>query len=384
MLAVALVVLAGCGPEEAATPSPAATRAWTGPLLVYTRDVRSVDTSSRISYAHQVVTYDVGAKREIASLDGVQAILAGDKIIARSGTQVVQYDIDGSNPRVLREAPEGGAITWVAVSADGTKIALTEEKERPSPWKGWAEITSVVFLDVESGREILVVPMSAPGFEGFGWEAWHVIWRDDGKGVVLLGSSNSDMPGGTATVLLDGSVRNHDVTTWLAAPNGRYVAEASLGTIMPCEIFIHLNEIALHDLDSGKALASVHNDELFLLPLEWSPDSTELLYATYSTRPAAEGECNPPKEGGVMHDQASERLYLLRTDGSPPEAVADIEAVHQGWYSDRHVRFFCLGKPVRGPWCSGERGESEPVDIYVGDILVGSGEGVEIVGFIDR
>ncbi|MGD0765758.1 MAG: hypothetical protein ABR978_05570, partial [Dehalococcoidia bacterium] len=117
---------------------------------------------------------------------------------------------------------------------------------------------------------------------------------------------------------------------------------------------------------------------LLFMPGEWSPDSRELVYSTYSPRPSSDWP------GYLEQDPASERWYLLRVDGSPPEPVAGIEAVHERWYGQRNVQLRCSGEISHSTYCSDQKGSEQPVDIYLNGSFIGSGYYVNVVGFIDR
>jgi len=202
-------------PGVSASPAPR-----TGPLLVYTKEVRMIMAGGRGWPTLEVATYDVGAKRQLASFEVgkvgeyvLDVIVVGNKAAANLQERIILYDLDGSNPRELRRAPAGGSIVGVGASRDGTMLALAEYTDplcNPQ-CRPYADITSVVFLDVASGRELLVVPQSTPGFAGFRGQAAVITWRGDGRGVVVEGYTYSEAPGGTATVLLDGTVLTHDL-----------------------------------------------------------------------------------------------------------------------------------------------------------------------------
>ena len=397
VLVVALVSLAatGCGGgDDIVTPSPAATASWAGPLLVYTRSIERPDETGHGRSVYEAVVYDVGARGEFASFQPSEPnmhfvlAIARDMIVANLGSEVVRYDADGSNPMVLRKASSGGLIIEMGVSQDGQRLAMTEARpEGPPPAPGavvnleelWRQVTSVVVIDIATGEEIAAVLQSAPGFEGFRGQAGGITWRDDGRGVVVQGYLYSESPGGTATVMLDGSVRTHNLHGHVrVAPNGRYAEHGSLSSIPVGGLSALQSEIMLYDFAAQRQVASVGDESLLFVPREWSPDGTEFLYSTYSPRPSSD------YPGFFESDPASKRLYLLRVDGSPPEPVSDVEAVHERWYGERHVQLRCLGEVTRHPGCADERGRVQPVDIYVGDTFVGSSEGAEIIGFIDR
>jgi len=368
-------------PTAALTASPSLTPA-TGPLLVYTKEVRQANAGSRRWPTLEVVTYDIGAKRQLASFEVGEVgeypnnvIVVGNKLAANLEQRIVLYNLDGSDPRELRRAPAGGSIIGIGASRDGTKIALAEQTDPlcDPECRPYADITSVVFLDVVSGQELPVVPQSAPGFADFRGQAWVLTWRDDGEGVVVHGATYSEQPGGTATVLLDGSVRTHDLRGYVfLAPNGRYAAH---GFDLPCMNVIG-HGVSLRDLDAEVDLASVQDDGLVFGPAEWSPDSTQYLYSAYAARPSTSGGLCPESAEGPL------QWHLLHVDGSPPSPVPDPQALRDRWYGDRRVEFRCDGRPVLYANCFDEQGIAQPVDIYIADTKVDSGLDVRIIGYI--
>jgi hypothetical protein len=352
---------------------------------VYTKEVRQANAGSRRWPTLEVVTYDIGAKRQLASFEvgkvgeyPTDVIIVGNKLAANLEQSIVLYNIDGSSPRELRAAPPGDSIIGVGASRDGTKLALAEQTDPlcDPQCRPYAHITSVVFLDVVSGQELLVVPQSAPGFAGFRGQAWVLTWRDDGKGVVVRGATYSEQPGGTATVLLDGSVRSHDLRgSEFVAPNGRYAAH---GFDLPCMNVIG-HGVSLRDLDAEVDLASVHEDGLVFGPGEWSPDSTGYLYSTYATQPSA---YQTPCLGEYV--QGSFQWHLLHVDGSPPSPVPDPEALRDQWYGAARPKLRCGDRVVLYPSCTDERGVDHALDLYFGDTRVDSGMDIRVLGYIQE
>ena len=339
------------------------------------------ETSSRAWPTLAIATYDVSAKRQVASFEigdvgeyPIDVIIVGNKLAVNLEQRIVLYNLDGSDPRELRKALPGGSIIGVGASRDGTKLALAEQTGPlcDPECRPYADVTSVVFLDVASGQELLVVPQSAPGFAEFRGQAWVFTWRDDGKGVVVHGATYSEQPGGTATVLLDGSVRTHEVDGYVS-PNGRYTAIGGYITDCPLETE---HEIALRALDTGGLLSSVHDDSVNFQLQEWSPDGTELLYQTYLVR------ANPNGSRCKIVDETTVRWYVLRTDGSPPSPVPDPEALRDQWYGAARPKLLCGDHVVLYPHCSDERGIAQPVDIYIADTKVDSGMDIQILGYI--
>lgn len=382
-------------PTAAPTPAPtAASVASPSPpaadqLVVYTKQVRMTNAYlPRYPFeidTYDIVTYDVGADSRLSSFQvdkppgpPSDITLVGDKIAVNLKQRVVLYNVDGSGASELRAAPPQGSILSVAASPDGTKLALAEQtgplcdpKCRP-----YAQITSLVFLDVASGQELLVMPQSSPAFATFRGQADGLTWRDDGSGIVVQGSTASESPGGTATVLLDGWMRTHDLRgSDFVAPNGRYAAH---GFDLGCEN-VSGHGVSLRDLDSEVDLASVHDDSLVFEPGEWSPDSTGYLYSTYATQPSAS---QPPCLQEYV--QGSFQWHLLRIDGSPPLPVPDPEALRDQWYGAARPRLLCGDRVVLYPYCTDERGATQAVDLYFGDTKVDSGTDIQILGYVQQ
>ncbi len=370
LVAIPLVLIGllavACGSDHAANDV-------VGPLFIYMRGVGPNELT------YEVVTYDLGAQKEVSSFQPgaegqwIKAALAGDKVVVSQGNQVVLYDLDGSNARVLREAPEGGGIIGIAVSPDATKLAVSESNG--STGQDWSATTFIEFLDLLSGKEIRTIPQSDAGFQGFVGQAWEMTWRDDGQGVVVQGATYSEQPGGTATVMLDGSVHNETLQDYvLVAPNGRYVEQGPMAGLPESTA---KTQIVLSDLDSGTDLASVNGEERVLIPYEWSPDSNGFLYASYSLTKQA---CSEPTDIQCPTlDPSTEQFYLLSTDGSSPRPVSDVDTVRRGWYGDRIIHYRCGDQWFAGPWCSG----TQTASLYVGDAFIAESNELTPLGFVD-
>lgn len=412
----ASVFFVACGnPADTVTPSPAATAGSrptpstpiatvtltaeptaavtgaVGPFLVYRTPLQHPDDTGHVNYVFGAVVYDVGAQRKYASFqlgepnEWQTLAVAGDKIVAISASRIVRYDLDGSNPMVLRRAVPGGALSQMAVSRDSQRIALTESRpvDGPKPVQGEErprrQVSSIVVVDMANAREIAVIPQSEPAFAGFVGDVWKLTWRDDGQGLVVQGATFSERPGGTATVTLDGLVRVHDLRGFVnVSPDGRHAEYGSLSSMPLGGMSAMQSEVVLHDFSTQAELVSVKDENLLFMPWEWSPDGSEFLYSVYASRSSMVWP------GYREEDPATERLYLLHVDGSPPEPVTDRETVHERWYGNRHVRLLCLGEVRHYPSCTDEAGNLLPFDIYVGETFVGSATSIEITGVIER
>jgi dipeptidyl aminopeptidase/acylaminoacyl peptidase len=309
-----------------------------------------------------------------------QVVLAGTQVIANLESRLVAYDLDGSNSRQLAHAAQDGAIIDVAASRDGTKVAFTEQTRSQSgspsatfvPYGG---LTDIVVLDVASGREVLRVPQSAPGFTGYVGQAGSITWRDDGKGFVVGGYTYSESPGGLATVLLDGSVHLHKVDGFSSlSPNGRYLAIIRVGSV--CQLSTQAHDLAVIDLDTNAVLSSVQSVATNLIWQEWAPDGSELLYQSS----APKTQPTPPACG--VPDPTTTRWGVLHASGQPPSSVSDPFETRRTWYGDQVVEYRCGDVPVFVNYCPGSRGVSVPASILLNGVEVARDSSFRLVGFL--
>ncbi len=363
-----------------------------GPLLVYTREVRDSDRVGRSWPTLEVVTYDLGAGAEVASFEvgGMgsfpkQVLLAGRELVVGLAHTLNAYALNGALMRTLREAwPDGmdkyGRLSGMAVSPDGTKLAISERPVGEDRFD-----RQIVFLDVATGDELLVVPSDHEGFEGISDLIEPSVWRDDGLGVVVRVITSMEGGARLATVMLDGTVRLHETTGFAyPAPSGRRAAHGpgSLGCM-----FISGHTVTLTDLDTGAVLAAVEDETLSFLPWEWSPDSTELLY---QARPFPS---DPEEVEACEWPSAEPQWFLLDIDGGAPQPINDPLEARARWYGERSVTFTCLG--VQQPGWYGRftltlrppddclQGSEPPAEIIAGGEAIGSGRALRVLGFID-
>ena len=291
-LVVMLAVSSGCGDEStkveptaapastlAASPESAATAepAVVGPLVVY-------------SFGSQryVALYDVGAGREIRHADTLDDL------------GYVEFNPDqsqwtGGTPRVVAKsdapataATPGTLSSLTVYSPDrGMGVFVTRETNFPTS-------TSVIrVFDVKSTATLLELPFPNPYSDGESGRPYFrgvptpIMWRDDGKGFIVLGNSSIDGPTGWATVMLDGTVRIFKTLLPVLSPTGRAAAITDAGLSLRCDLDADNHRIRIRDLVADVDSAMV-TSERSIVPVEWSPDGDQLLYGSYSTRPPAE------------------------------------------------------------------------------------------------
>jgi hypothetical protein len=384
------ILASACGgdePEHAAgnTPTPVTTAP--GDLLVYSHQVREESGTSRVFPVLEVVTFDLGTMREVSAFEvgganayPLQIVLAGDRIVANLEQRIVSYSLNGSDERTIAEATGGGNFIGIGASRDGTMLAYTEQiapypsaqgpdGEYISPYPG---VTEIAVLSLDDGAVLMRISQSDARFAGYVGQAALITWRDDNQGLAVSGYTYSEAPGGLATVLLDGTVRVHDISGYaFLSPNGRLIGDDSaewcdLGS--PREN----HDLRIVDLDTEEALAKTHDDALTLQSREWSPDGAELLFERYRLTGVAGAEC--PQRAG------DSEWLILSARGDAPETVADPYAARDRWY-EHPLTYTCDGERQVDPYCAGENGAGAPIAVSVDGSPVAEVLEFRLIGF---
>ncbi|MPZ97926.1 MAG: hypothetical protein GEU80_01095 [Dehalococcoidia bacterium] len=396
------------GTVEASSTAPAVTttpavqlvdglpRGSVGPLLVYVTEVGRASGGGRNWPRLSVVTYDLGAGREVVSFEvgevgsfAESVVLADHEVVVNFEHTLSVFALNGDHLRNLRQTPVDretggyGRLSEVAVSHDGDLLAVTERTDpEPLPFVD----NSVVILDVSTGDELLTVPLNDPGFEGLRAELRPLVWRDDNAALVVYVVTSYEGGGRLATVMLDGTVRLHDTSGFTyVAPNGRVAAHGtgSLGCM-----FISGHSVTVTDLDTDRVLTTVEDESLTFAPREWSPDSTQLLYATrpFPSDPEEVEDCEWPAA-------EPEWRILSLVGGREPEPIDDPLAAHELWGGSPAVTFTCDGERTAGWYarydlmlhapnrCMAE--SDTPTEIVYDDEVIGSGNAVRVLGQLE-
>jgi hypothetical protein len=270
------------------------------------------------------------------------------------------------------------------VSRDGRLVAITVQRENPCPPPGqgnvcrpYADVTSLLVVDAGSGSTRLTIDQNDPRFAGFTGQMWLITWRDDGAGFLVQGGTQSEAPGGIASVRLDGSVvvLPHLGYGINASPNGRYAFTDDLAV---CDLSSaperHLLEI--RDAESNAVLAQTSDPVLNIMPYEWSPDGEELLYETSPLiAPTPPSACK-------QRDPDDVSLYLLRAGSTEHRPVAGVIDARQAWYGNRLIEYRCNGAPSIHPYCLADNATQVAFDVLNQGHLIVSTTEFRLIGWV--
>ena len=318
-------------------------------LLVYTAPLGR-DTSSDRDVPHRAVivqdlaTGAIQATVEYSGIiDGTEAFpvgaaLAGRHLIVATPSRVTRYALDGSAPAVLLSHPDELSIAGIAVSADGALLAVADGCRSPA----CEDLPAVTILDIATGNTLAVHTYATLRTAGFRGYAWKLHWREDGSGVVLVGGTGSEAPGGRALARVDGSFTVYPQPPGYGdiSPDGRFVLETPHG--LGC---MHIGgpAVRLVDLDSGDTLITREGRPGAYAPWEWSPDGASVIYLFL-----------PGDTSSCAWAEADPEFVLLDLDTMAERTLPGLTEVHRSWYGDSLVEVICdrpaPDKPVLPRW----------------------------------
>jgi DNA-binding CsgD family transcriptional regulator len=337
------------------------------------------------------------------------AALAGNRVIVSLADRVVSYGLDGSDERTVRHAPPGGLITGIAVSPDHNTLAITELTGDPCPettlhdtilHRGsedgclpFEDFGQIALIDLASGAVLHEMSQSVPGLDDLQGRLDGVSWFGDSSAFVVQVNPRNDWGDfpvgaagareGAAIVGVDGSVRAapFDDRSSLTSPDGRYVVTGEPIKACDTNIPFPFEEATIYDLQAGAVVAADDESRLIGDWVFWSPDGSELLYASWESkelsavRSSAASRC-------LQRVQGTERWAVLHADGSPAEMGVDRDAVMSRWYGNRLLTYSC---PAQGDeaWFGGACAFGD-VHVALRGQEIAATESFEVLGWLDR
>jgi len=343
----------------------------TSGLFVYTVPLGRDTSSDRDVPRRAVIVQDLatGAIQVTVEYSGiidgkeafpVGAALAGRHIIVATPSRVTRYALDGSAPSVLLSHAHEPSIANIAISADGVLLAVADGCRSPA----CEALPAVTILDIATGNTVAVhthAALRAAGFRGY---AWRLHWREDGSGVVVVGGTGSEAPGGRALGGVDGSLTVYPQPLGYGniSPDGRFVFETPGG--LGC---MHIGgpSVRLVDLDSGDTLITREGRPGAYAPWEWSPDGASVIYLFL-----------PGDTSSCAWAEADPEFILLDLATLTERTLPGLSEVHRSWYGDNLVEVICE-RPAPDEPVLGRRGRVQPVCIAAaqgdarGDVFLG-------------
>ena len=379
---VAAVASVSCGGGAAKkarieTPAPAATStpARGGPILVYTNET---PLDKRVGHVETFVhAYDVAVGREILRATIAQSSIvpvfnraSGDVFYSgqfKDGQEIHAVSaLTGVDRLVYR--PDRPMESPFVISPDGGSMAVSElESEEQTSH------TYVMVVSIADGSTRTLATFGSQFSDDFRGRPAPMVWRDDGRGILVAGDTSSGASGTWATVMLDGTVRVHLTDGAFPSPNGRFLELDDTGE--NC-VAVGAQRVRLVDLDTNMEVARTEDSGRGIRNQGWSPNEDALLYSQFTPIPGTENDpCRP------TYDASSGRSFLLRTSGGPPEPVADVAALRAQWQPEARIELTCVNGPANAfDSCPGV----DRRQLSVNGAVVGVAESIRIVGFIDR
>jgi len=411
VLAVSIPLAAACdddgGDASKFEPDPTATaRPFEPPEQGFAYVELSDGTGGAMDAVYRVAVFDTALMRDVASFEVTglpgwprpSIMLAGDRIYYRDLTTVRSRALDGTDERLLHEAPPGGFVVHFDVAPDGRTLALIEQAEEQCPTPGSegapvncrpaSEITHLSFIDIVSGQVLRELQNAEPPLSDAGGAVTRVAWWTDGSRVTVDFTLNPEAPGKHATLTPQGDMRlsRFGEFGWPVSPDPRYLFTGE--RLEACDLNINRIEAAIVDLADDRVLASVRDESRLVVDAQWSPDASELLFATQTFNLV------PPPEGSGLNimcrerNPESEQWSVLHRDGSSPETGVDPFAVLDRWQGMAPIVFMCRGERIPGPeYCYTEgnifsAGTRAPADVLFRGQRIASTEEFEVLGYL--
>ena len=383
-------LLGGCsgnGGKPVATPSSPPAQAATaappvvGPVFVYSFETPMAQRQGSVDLT--VVAFDERTWRELH-----RTVLPSARVMSlQLGSQDLLFYIfsagRAAEPDELRslDPVTGDTRTLyttttgfgpsIALSPDGSTLAFSEADKwnYPTP-------TDVRVLDVSSAAVRTVATFTPQSPAGFFGTPVPVVWRDDGRGFVVLGASGTDA-GGYATVMLDGTVVVHrERDAMYVAPSGRAAATGGYGD-SACALAAvgRTQPLALWDLDANRITNGIEDPALGIRQVTWSPAGDALLYRQLSPE---ESQASCARTG----PEPLGKTFLLSVHGGQPVPVDDVATLRRQWSGDRIIDFECGAETVFNPYgyCVFDAATGR---MFLNGREVASGEVMRAIGFID-
>jgi len=306
---------------KAVPQPPAATVPPTGhgPVVFYAATSKIETTDNRSWPTWTVHAFDTSLGRDVNSFSfgGVNDFpvavgLPGQGVVTATETKVVYQRMDGTVIRVLATIPKGETLRDMAVQHDGTTVAITTGNEG-------GQDGALTFIDIGTGKVLSTLERTDPNLADFGGYFSNVGWLDDDSGVLVRGGAGKEGWTNSATVLLDGSVKVHqmDGPQWYA-PGMHSVAITHDFANGFCAAG---HELVLRDLGTENVVTTLTDPTKGFLPVEWAPDGSQLLFASW-TSPGVDA-CG----AGIGPPSYS----LLPAAGGAAQAVEDVAALRASW-----------------------------------------------------
>jgi hypothetical protein len=251
-------------------------------------------------------------------------------------------------------SPEGHSLAYSVRIADANS--------------GVADI-EIRLLDLITLEDRAVGTFGGEPFEQFSGSATVRAWRDDGS-LSIVGAKQGGQPTGYAMLNMATGARVFNEPGWaILSPRGRWLVYADSNGVG--SIVRHPQRVRIIEPLTNVEVNRFEDAGQCSVPLEWSPDESELLITQRA--PASPDRNAPP---GC--DETQVTYWLMRADGSPPTPVADLLGLWRRWYGERLVEVRCP------PRLSGVReGSCSDSTLVLNGREVASERHIDVLGWIE-
>ena len=298
-------------------------------------------TGDRYWPTREVRAFDLASGKEWAafSYGGVddyplsEELAPGALVVFATENRVAIRAFDSPTIRVLYEAPKDTRIGGLAVSHSGTLLAITTQ---PSDSFSYAK-SDLVVIGLSTGTSgpspappVRTFSRGGAAFDGFsGWIAFPA-WLANDAGFLVVGAAARDGPGGRATLFMDGRVVVLRAGWRVLSPDGRLSFDS------PSTACYGLDgpELFVRDSVTERLIASARREGEGVQAVQWSPDSSAVLYFSFVSR---EDACS---------STPALRWWLLTVATGVSTEVSDLNTARLGWYGKARYELTCPDDPT--------------------------------------
>jgi hypothetical protein len=360
------------------------------PLVVVSGEIRTLESSDRAWRVIQLVTLD-STGSQIARFEfgtyGAMPIgwdLIDDDVLVNFENSIVRFRVDGTVSQVLRGPMKGRMYRHVLVSPDGSKIVFSEFGDADCGG-------SCVVFAAADGTELARIPQTMSSLAStIGGYPQPSSWRGS-DAVLIRGQQTGEGYRGLGTLSVNGSFVSHDGDAdGIVSPSGDLLlrlANAPHGSGTEGLECGFRSTIQVVDIDDNIIVVESSERDSAIIAPQWSPNSTEILFARRAVPQTIRGSCVERYEDWAAASTAWWVLSLAEKTEAP---IVDPRGWQASWYErDRWASLACsvgdseLSVDENGRTyldCLDTAGSSLEIDVLLDGEVLASGRFTRVLG----